>query len=766
MTYAGPILLVKKTTGAACSYCLVPAEMRTDQGLGARTVAGAVKMGVKRGAESRIVAETHEGAHDATCRLLTAVLEGGGGILQNLAELFAGERCLTSGGRPTGHIMSIVELVAPMVTPGDLVTSDEGRPPSNHDLSHDKGIDTMRHRGPFSMLTPAALVNTGLLVLAATSVLWACDQRVTAAAELSRDSTDAAELVDRLILESLQTSEVTPAPLTSDEDFLRRVTLDLTGHIPSAAEVTLFSLNPDPRKRERIIETLIESDEFATSWAGYWNNVIFSRATEVRSRGTQPVFLEWMTTQLRDNRPWDEITAELLTATGNTREEGRTALIAAHNGDPAELASEASRIFLGIQMQCANCHDHPYDAWKREDFHHLAAFFPRIRMRREPNDFPGTFLIESADDLPDARQREINPEQLFRFLDRNRDGRLTQREAQQNRQFGARFERLIELADKDDDQAVSLEELTNLPRPNPAQAGRGSAEYYMPDLEEPAARGTRMQPTFFVSHETLPLGTNDVDRRSALASFMTDPDNPWFARAFVNRIWAEMLGSGFYMPIDDLGPEREAHLPEVLEVLTAGFIASNFDMRWVYRTIAMTEAYQRQLNKDATDTTVPFAAATPTRLRPDQVFNSLTEALDGASLAAPRSAGARRFESTGAGRGDLGRAAFQQLFGYDPSTPQEDLMGTIPQALFMMNSPIINSSLNGRGPTMLGRLLRDFQDDDDALAELYLRVLTREPSEAERTICSDHIRLVGDRHQAFEDILWSLLNSSEFLTKR
>ncbi len=192
----------------------------------------------------------------------------------------------------------------------------------------------------------------------------------------STDPSVLAALVDRMIGDALNEQQVTPAGLTSDEDFLRRVTLDLAGRIPSANDVTLFSLNPDPDKRSGVIESLLSSDEFAQTWASYWRDVIFSRATEMRSRMTQRPFEDWLTAQLKGGRPWNEIVTELLTATGNTQEEGRTALISAHNGDPAELASEASRIFLGIQMQCANCHNHPYDSWTREDFHELAAFFP------------------------------------------------------------------------------------------------------------------------------------------------------------------------------------------------------------------------------------------------------------------------------------------------------------------------------------------------------------------------------------------------------
>ena len=116
--------------------------------------------------------------------------------------------------------------------------------------------------------------------------------------------------------------------------------------------------------------------------------------------------------------------------------------------------------------------------------------------------------------------------------------------------------------------------------------------------------------------------------------------------------------------------------------------------------------------------------------------------------------------------GATSRTLFSILFGYDPSTPQEDISGTVPQALFMMNSPSINGLIRARGNTRLGRILGKFDDDRDAIQELYLLVLAREPSANEVKICRDYITEVGNRQEAFEDLMWSLLNSSEFLSRR
>jgi hypothetical protein len=217
------------------------------------------------------------------------------------------------------------------------------------------------------------------------------------------------------------------------------------------------------------------------------------------------------------------------------------------------------------------------------------------------------------------------------------------------------------------------------------------------------------------------------------------------------------------MPIDDMGPQRTALFPEVLDLLADGFVASQHDIKWLFRTIANTETYQRNIRaRDASDTSPPFAAASPTRLRSDQLYSALTKVL-----------GVEESQAQPAGRGPGNpfgdrspRGQFNQLFGFDPSTPQEDITGTVPQALFMMNSPTINRLASAEGDTRLSRLLTKFDDNEDAINELYLLVLAREPSTKEMKICLDYIAQVSNRKEAFEDLMWSLLNSSEFVSKR
>lgn len=576
------------------------------------------------------------------------------------------------------------------------------------------------------------------------------------------DPLTAAQDVDRAIEASLP-DDLERAPRTNDEDFLRRITLDLAGTVPSPNEVTAFGLDPDPEKRTRLVDRLLESEEYSRNWARYWSDVIYTNATEERARITQGTFEDWLAAKFAADAPWDEIATELLTATGSISEDGQTALIFAHTGQPAELAGEVSRIFLGIQIQCANCHDHPTDSWTREQFHTLAAFFPRIQVRPETPGDVRTFVVASMDQDERRGRGDFDPERTFGFMDRNGDGKVEKTEAENARFLRDRFAEILRAGDKDDDGALSKEEFMSIPRPPADQPGRGASEYYMPDLNDPSSRGTRLEPVFFIDGTSLDLGTSDQDRRNALAKAVTSPDNEWFAKAYVNRIWGEMTGRGFYMPIDDLGPLREATCPEALEVLAEGFTEQNYDVKWLFRAIAATETYQRQIRTaDPAAERPPFASAIPTRLRADQVYNSVLKVLGVEQLAGTRGPQRGRY---GMNR-DPGRAAFADLFGFDPSTPQEDIVGSIPQALFLMNNPQIVALMSGSGDTRLGRILREYENDHDALAELYLVTLSREPSAEETAIATSYISEVGHRTEAFEDLFWSLLNSSEFLSRR
>jgi hypothetical protein len=582
------------------------------------------------------------------------------------------------------------------------------------------------------------------------------------------DPLTVAARVDELILTELKKTGADVAPRCSDEDFLRRASFDIAGVSPSAQEVTLFGLDSDSRKRSTAIDRLLASPDYAENWSRYWRDVVFSRATEMRALFARPSFEVWLKSQFAENKSWDQIATTMLTATGDVYQKGETAFIFAQQADPTEVAAETSRVFLGIQLQCANCHDHPNDSWKREQFHSLAAFFPRMRLDRKQT-MPPSFELVSLNveaggrgrGRGDFQQLRDNPEFLIRRYDTNRDGKISREEAKNGPNGGQFVVRLFDVGDVNKDGFLTADEIRKLPPP--MQRGRGSAEYLMPDLQHPQSEGKKLDPVFFLGNLKAGAGLGDLDRRQSLARYITSTDNPWFAKAFVNRIWAQLVGEGFYMPIDDIGPERTARYPEALEALSSGFTAAGYDVAWLFQAIANTETYQRQARaRDPKAPAPAFASANPIRLRADQLYDALARVLGFKDEDLPQ--GAQMMGMPGRIRSRRGQ--FEALFGFDPSTAPDELTATIPQALFMMNSGFMNSLIGAGGQTRLRQILDKYKNDDDALSELYLVVHAREPSAKEAQVCRDYIRQVNNRNEAFEDILWSLLNSTEFQSKR
>jgi Protein of unknown function (DUF1549)/Protein of unknown function (DUF1553) len=571
-------------------------------------------------------------------------------------------------------------------------------------------------------------------------------------------SQEMSELINTLVKKELSKSGKILSEPVSDVVFQRRIKFDLTGKLPTPNEVTFFGINPDPEKREKLIDDLLASDDYGKNWAKFWWDVIISKATEVRAQLMKRSFEAWMADQMNENHSWDQIATDMITATGDVRENGATAIIFAQSGKSSEIASEVSRVFLGIQIQCANCHDHLTDKWKRKQFHQLASFFPRVNVRPVRDKKPRSFEViekKSRANNPFQKIAEIkkNAKKFIKQYDQNNDKKITRNEIKRG-PIKRQFNRLLKIADTNSDKALSAKELKNIKEPENAR--RFLAEHYMPNLDDPSDKGKRMDPVFFLTGQKVKKDLNDQERRAKIAELITSDKNEWFAKAFINRIWYELVGEGFYTPVDDIGPERDAIFPEVIDTLSDHFINSGYDVKWLVESIVLTEVYQQSLGTDETDES-SFAAARTGRYRSDQLYDAITQVL-----------GVEQSDETNQPRfrNNTPRGQFNVLFGYDPSLSQDEIKGSVPQALFMMNSPTVNKLLSGNGQTRLSRKLDEFKNNEDLIAELYMMVLSRDPSEKEMKISLEYIKETGNRKEGVEDILWSLLNSSEFLSKK
>jgi hypothetical protein len=497
-----------------------------------------------------------------------------------------------------------------------------------------------------------------------------------------------AQRVDELLISSLEHNTRTQ-PIADDEAFLRRVYLDLSGKLPDPAEVRTFVADRSPDKRARQIDRLLTSESYAENWGRYWRDTVTYYTPASGNYLRWQLFDRWMVDQVRRNRTWNEIVTALVTATGINDECAPVNYLTAQFGNPVEIAATTSRVFLGVQLQCAQCHDARTEPWKREQFHELVAFFGRAKI---------------------IQHKDV-------------DGRGT---------------------------PYAIE-------------GREEGQYQMTDKKNPS-RLVAMTPRFLTG-ESVSADTPDRERRDALARFLTSPKNPWFARAYVNRMWTSLMGWGFFPSVNDLGTGRASLYPDVLDFLAAQWTATGYDLRWLFRTLALTQTYQRQFQPRPESESQPRLAVCPSRLRPEQIFDAMVRALgfseSDKSIPAPAPSSAPAVaRHTGL------RHMIYQAFKVDPSLPAEEVQGTIPQALLMMNSVLVNTYVAARSKTFLAEAIAEGRSEEEIVRALYERTLARKPKVEELEICRRYVKKVGNRKEALEDIFWSLVNSTEFLTKK
>ena len=347
------------------------------------------------------------------------------------------------------------------------------------------------------------------------------------------------QIIDAEVKAAGERENVPPGRPADDATFLRRVSLDLIGTIPTYAEARQFLEDGAPDKRTKWIDRLLDDPRFAAHQATTWDLVLFGRnpPNPDATRKRDP-FVQWLTGQFARNEPYDRWVRALLTADGHTQEHGPTLFYAQFRGTPEETATAVSRIFLGTQLQCARCHDHPSERWTQLDFYGLAAFFARLA------------VVEAGGGANNRRYlvaEKSTGEVLFT------GPAIQQKPGQKGEPVKARFLGGAELAEP------------------PPPAG----------FKEPDLKGAKTAPKPFFS------------RREKLAEWVTAADNPYFARAIANRLWGQFLRRGLVHPVDNLSSQAQrASHPALLDALTGAMLAHRFDLKWFIRELVNSATYQ------------------------------------------------------------------------------------------------------------------------------------------------------------------------------
>jgi uncharacterized protein DUF1549/uncharacterized protein DUF1553 len=486
--------------------------------------------------------------------------------------------------------------------------------------------------------------------------------------------------IDRLVDAKLERLKIQPSPVADDVTVFRRLSLDLTGRLPSPESVRAFLGDPTPSrlKRAKTIDKLIASPEYVDHWTVKWGDLLQSSRKYLGEKGAYE-FQQWIHDGIASNRPYDKLVRELLTARGSSYDNPAANYFRVTR-EPKPSMEKTTQVFLGVRMVCAQCHDHPFERWTQNQYYQMSAFFSAVGIRAG---------------------YEVGEEIVF-------------------------------------DQR---------------------ADYEMKHPKD----GRLMKPQFMLGSGAAPV-PDGPQRRDALAEWLTSRDNPYFAKAIANRMWSYFVGKGIIDPVDDIRASNPPSNPALLEALTKDFVAHDFDLRHLMRTIVSSRTYQVSIvtNEWNAGDRDNFSHAIPRRL-------SAEELMDGVSSAAGVKA---RFpevpEDTAASQlvdPHIGREGFLDVFGRPPRESSCECERrsdfSLPQALNLVNGRTISDAVadpNGR----VARLVLSGKSDEVVVNELYLAALGRLPTQDEHRRGVTYLSN-GAKGSRAQDLLWALLNSKAFL---
>jgi hypothetical protein len=436
-------------------------------------------------------------------------------------------------------------------------------------------------------------------------------KRVTLPEKSPATPAEAAAMIDDILRRGNEHNDIVATPAVNDSAFLRRTTIDLIGRIPTMEEILEYQAWNDNR-RAKLVEKLLDHPRFADRWT-----VFFADMLRVRSNlpgGNQ--LLAYINGSVRDGKPYDEFVRELISASGRPNSNPAVGYILGDDVMPLELAAATSQVFLGVRMGCAMCHDHPFDDWQQREFYDLAAFFGKTQKVQRDNRILYTTEGDSMTVLWPPEDQSFGKER---------------------RPVTPRFPiKLIETGSTPDH--IRRFEKLRAERVNAGKSADGSAELdALLDSVDLTPGRQRDAVLLEAEMESRLLDVHgDIYRaselRSELSELVTSPRNDFFARAFVNRVWAELLGRGFVEPLDNFSPYVDMNHASTLDFLSQEFIANGYDLRSLIRMIVLTEAYSRSSApahipvtlREASETN--FSAAPARRMLGEALYDSINVA--------------------------------------------------------------------------------------------------------------------------------------------
>ena len=493
-------------------------------------------------------------------------------------------------------------------------------------------------------------------------------------------------LVDKAVFGKLKLLGIPASPVSDDATFLRRVYVDVTGALPNAEEAAKFLADQDPKKRDKAIDRLLDSPEYADYFTNKWNMVLRNKKRGNDDTGSTYAFYRWIWNSLYSNKPYDEFVREIIAASGQWTES--PGVVWFREVDQVnEQVEDTAQLFLGLRIQCARCHHHPFEKWSQNDYYGFSAFFSRVTKKNVT--LPGFGR--------QARDRRIvhNPGAASAKNPRSGD--------------------------------------------NLKPTGLGS-----PALEIPA----------------------DHDPRQYLADWMARKDNPFFAHALVNRYWKHFFDRGIVEPEDDMRATNPPSNPELLNGLAQHFIANKFDLKGLVRLICRSNTYQ--LSSLPNDYNLKdkqnFSRYYPKRLTAEVLYDAFHQVTASTQAYGGLPSGTRAVQLPDPSKGPYFLKVFGQPQADTACECERSQEANLAQSLHLLNSSEVQNKIAG-GSGRAAKLAADKKrPDQEKIKELYRWVYSREPDSVETKIALAHLaKHEKDTKIAWEDIIWALINTKEFL---
>ena len=481
--------------------------------------------------------------------------------------------------------------------------------------------------------------------------------------------------IDDLMYSKFKKLRMQPSGLCTDEEFLRRVYLDVVGTLPTVEEFKSFTADTDPKKREKLIDELLNRKEFVELWVMKWAELLQVRTTRQISYKPMLRYYNWIQERIAANVPMDQMVQELLGASGGTFENAATNYYQ-QEGDPKKVAENVAQVFMGMRIQCAQCHNHPFDRWTMDDYYSFAAFFSQI-----------------------GRKRAEDPREQIIY----------------NRASGD-VRHLV-------DNRV-------------------------------------MKPKFLGGEVPDVAGK---DRRVVMAKWLASSDNPFFAENLANIVWNHFFGQGIINDVDDVRVSNPAVNPELLDALGDKFTSYKYDFKKLVRDICTSRTYQLTTGTNETNEadTKNFSHASLRRVRAEILLDIISQATNTSNKFAGLPLGARAVQIANGNTSTYFLTAFGRAKRETVCACEVKVEPNLSQALHMLNGVTLQSKI-GQGKLIATRLAEK-ATLPQIIEEVYIRCLTRRPTEKEMTALMVLVGKSENKQQVLEDTFWALMNSREFV---